>query len=244
MPYTDHTEPNTALEYDKVAGLYNTKFDNSFDAAEEEFIFDQFRHLIRANDVLDIGCGTGLVKRLADMDLFKMRSYTGVDYSEGMIKVAKAKYPGAIFIQHDMVEFMNRVCEPGSFDTVVAMYCPLNYCEQHQAKVYAAVRRVLKQGGHFINVAASSRYAARESHVISASNMRRYFDDSPYHIDMIEEQFSVVSIHGANYSIEKYRRWLERCPKIINKRLFKFDAEQFKQSGRNPLLYTFILQKL
>lgn len=242
MAYTDHTNPNTATEYDRVANAYDSKFANSFDAAEEEYIYDQFGYLLRNADVLDIGCGTGLVKRLADRDLFKMRSYAGVDYSEKMISQAKENHPDGRFFLGDMLEFMNQ-CDPNSFDTVVAMYCPLNYCEHHPAKVYAAVKRILRRDGTFINVVASSRYAARQSHVVSASNMRQYFDESPYHVGLMEDQFLLKKIVGTNYAIEKYRGWLQRCPKLVNKMLFKFDSEQFKQSSKKPLLYTFILEK-
>ena len=243
MSYTDHTNPDTALEYDRVAPDYDQRFSNSFDRAEEEFIFDQFRNHIRAADILDIGCGTGLVKRLADMDLFKPRSYVGIDYSAKMIEQAKFNHPDARFFLGDMLEIMDAMA-PESFDTVVAMYCPLNYCEHHHSKVYASVKRILREGGVFINVVASSRYAVRKSHVVSAGNMRRYFDEGVYHIKAMEDQFLLKRIIRTNFAIEKYRPWLQRCPKAVNKMLFKFDSDQFTGgSGKTPLLYTFILEK-
>lgn len=243
MPYTDHTNPNTINEFDKVSGGYDTRFDNCFDHAEEEHIYNRFGYLLRLADVLDIGCGTALIKDLADRDLFRPTSYVGIDAAQGMINKAQQKHPESRFFMGDMIEIMDQM-EPQSFDTVVSMYFPLNYTTHHHAKVYAAVRRVLRPRGYFVNVAASSRYAARQSHIVSANNMRRYFDDSPYHMGMMSEQFSVAGIFGTNYVIERYRRWLEHCPKSINKMLFYMDSDRFKQSGKKPLIYTFILQKL
>lgn len=253
--YKDHTEPDTKGEFNRIAPAYNQSFANTFDEAEEEFIFSKFAHLLRRRDVLDIGCGTGLVKRLADRDLFKMRSYVGVDYSEGMISEALARLPvtdwhpnaDVKFVVGDMVELMNSM-PAGSFDTVVAMYFPLNYCENDLAEVYNAINRVLRRDGFFINVTATSRYAVRKSHIVSANHMRRYFDDGPYHtasqpVGKLPEAFLFKEVIGTNYAIEKYRSLMKWCPKSVNKLLFEMDREKFKRSGRKPLIYTYIFEK-
>ena len=245
--YKEHTDPDTKGEFNRIAPLYNATFSNSFDAAEEEFIFSKFAHLLRRRDVLDIGCGTGLVKRLADRDLFKMRSYVGVDYSEGMIAQAREDHPDAEFFQWDMVGLMNQL-KPNSFDTVVAMYFPLNYCENDLAEVYDAINRVLRRDGFFINVTATSRYAVRKSHIVSANHMRRYFDDGPYHtacqpVGKLPEAFLFKEVIGTNYAIEKYRSLLKWCPKSVNKMLFEFEQEKFKRTRRKPLIYTYIFEK-
>ena len=88
MPYTDHTQPNTTEEFNQVAPQYDGHFDNRFDRAEENVLFRRFAHLLQLSDVLDIGCGTGLVKRLSDRLLFRPRSYTGIDASDEMISQA------------------------------------------------------------------------------------------------------------------------------------------------------------
>lgn len=56
---------------------------------------DQFQH------ILDIGCGPGFNARyLAD----RYSDYTGIDYSEGFIKVAETMHPGKRFIQCNIKE--------------------------------------------------------------------------------------------------------------------------------------------
>ena len=242
MPYTDHTSPNTEKKYDSIAPQYDAHFDNSFDRSEEDFIFEQYSHGLQRANVLDLGCGTGLVLKKASRMLFKPRNYIGVDYSSNMIAEARRQFPKADFVCMDMVQYMNSLPE-AHFDVVVSSYFPMNYCEHEASVVYAAVARILKRGGTFINVMASSRYAARGSHIVEAHHMRRYFDNTPQYIQAIPDSLDVVCITGVNYFIEKYRKVLELCPAKINQHLFKIDQQRGEKSGRKPLIYVIYLEK-
>lgn len=243
MPYTDHTQPNTAARFNQVAFSYDIHFNNTFDRAEEEVLFDDFLHLLQRADVLDIGCGTGLVKRRADRLLFKPHSYTGVDYSHGMIAAARSNDPDGTFIHADMVQFMKG--QPAeSLDAVTSIYFPMNYCEQSPFDVYYEARRILRPGGHMITVMASSRYPARQSHIVEANHLRRYFRNDAFHLADVPTGFEIVAVRGYNYFIERYRRWLNLCPLPVVKALFRFDQRRGEKSGHVPYFYLIHLKKL
>jgi len=127
---------------------------------------------------------------------------------------------------------------------VTSFYFPMNYCQQHPREVYEAVSHVLRPGGHFINVMASSRYPARASHIVKASNMRRFFEPTPHYLSEIPAGFKVVSIVGFNYFIERYRFWLGLCPTVVCKAMFRFDQIRGEKSGMKPYFYAIHLQKL
>lgn len=247
MPYTDHTQPNTTEEFNQVAPQYDGHFDNRFDRAEENVLFRRFAHLLQLSDVLDIGCGTGLVKRLSDRLLFRPRSYTGIDASDEMISQAvKPQTPEDAlrtkFFVDDMVEFM-WAQPPQSYDVVTSFYFPMNYCEQYPREVYEAVYHVLRPGGHFINVMASSRYAVRQSHIVRAANLRRYFEPNQYHLNDIHGYFKPVAIFGLNYFIERYRHWLKFCPQGVIEAMFRFDQIRGEKSSMMPYIWAMHLQK-
>lgn len=257
MPYTVHTQPNTTDEFNQVAPKYDQWFNNRFDRAEESFLFIRYGHLLQHADVLDIGCGTGIVKKYADKLLFGPRSYVGVDKSAAMIlegvmrfglndlkqKSPKVRFGQNGFVIADMVDYMNNDCPPESFDVVTSWYFPMNYCEHEPPQVYEAVARVLRPGGHFINIMASSRYVMRPSHIVSANNLRRFFEDNDWYRGQIPSSLNVVSITGFNYLIEKYRRWLNLCPQVVIEAMFRFDQRMGEKSGAKPYFYGIHLQK-
>lgn len=252
MPYTEHTNPDTTAAFDAVAPLYDVHFSSRFDRAEEEVIADRFFHLLQRADVLDIGCGTGLVKKLADRLLFRPRSYTGVDLSGEMLEQALTRYGKQRsdiyetpfrFVKDDMVQYM--WSQPReSVDVITSMYLPMNYTEHAPRHVYNAALNVLRPGGHFINIMASSRYVARKSHIVSAGNMRRFFEPTPHYLNEIPAGFKVVAIVGFNYFIERYRFWLGLCPSVVCKAMFRFDQIRGEKSGMKPYFYGIHLQKL
>lgn len=263
MPYTDHTNPDTIQKFNEVAEGYDQHFDNRFDRAEENVLFERYGYLLQYSDVLDIGCGTGLVKKYANKLLVGPRSYIGVDASMEMLIHAFDAHPDAQFVTDtipkpfvssfkgnynskfvlaDMVDYMNG-CGPDSFDVVTAWYFPLNYCEHEASAVYEAVARILRPGGHFVNIMASSRYVMRNSHIVEANNLRRFFEDNEWYRGQIPASLKVVSITGFNFLIEKYRRWLNLCPQVVIEAMFRFDQRMGEKSGAKPYFYGIHLQK-
>lgn len=252
MPYTDHTNPDTAGAFNAVASRYDSAFDNSFDRAEEQFIFDRYIYPhIKNRYILDLGCGTGLIKRLSDRYVFRPQ-YTGVDYAPEMIAKAKQLHPKNTvldthrFFCDDMVAFMDTE-RPCWYDAIVAMYFPLNYCMYPPEVVYHSANRILRPGWRLILVVATPRYAARASHIVSAGNMRRYYHvgsaDAWHGPKALPAGMELVEHNGVNYFIERYRHALQHCPTVINQKLFEWDQRRGIKAGATPYMYILNIAK-
>lgn len=108
--------------------------------------------------ILDLGCGTGFVLDAIN-DIY--RRYTGLDFSVGMLKVAKVKFKSKIktgkvkFINYDLnnkLPFKNN-----SFDFVCSLYASLSYVKNIKLAINEAYR-VCKKGG-FIYIGMLNRYS-------------------------------------------------------------------------------------
>lgn len=93
--------------------------------------------------VLDAGCGTG---RYFETLLGQQAALVGVDFSAGMLRVARRKHPSAALVQADLQRawpFHN-----ASFDTVVCALVGEHLGELD--RVFSEMRRVLRPGGRLI----------------------------------------------------------------------------------------------
>jgi SAM-dependent methyltransferase len=97
-----------------------------------------------ASSLLELGCGTGAV-----LDgLQAVGSLTGMDISPSMLDIARARLPGAQFIQGDISSFdLGR-----RFDVIVCTYDVLNHLAEfrHWIACFACTRNHLAEGGLFI----------------------------------------------------------------------------------------------
>lgn len=109
-------------DYDKIAREYEEIFNSKSFQLENDEVANMLRPYIKGR-VLDIGCGTGL---LMDM-LGDIPEYTGVDESEGMIKVFKEKYPKANLIQKKFGEV-----ELGKFDSIISLFGSVSYLTEEE----------------------------------------------------------------------------------------------------------------
>ncbi|QIH38039.1 class I SAM-dependent methyltransferase [Flavobacterium sp. Sr18] len=93
-----------------MANLYNGKMATIFDAMYQTFIdYDEeyyfYNSLIQEKNcktILEIGSGTG---NLAKRFLENNQNYTGLDYSQSMIAIAKERNKDCTFIHGDMRDF-------------------------------------------------------------------------------------------------------------------------------------------
>ena len=93
-----------------MANLYNGKMASIFDAMYQTFIdYDEeycfYNSLIQEKNcktILEIGSGTG---NLAKRFLENNQNYTGLDYSQSMIAIAKERNKNGTFIHGDMRDF-------------------------------------------------------------------------------------------------------------------------------------------
>lgn len=126
-----------------------------YDACAEEYgasrrsqAGDEIRGLLeRLEDgasVLDVGCGAGVPIAQA---LSRRYRITGVDMSEGMVRLARRNVPEGEFVCGDVmsVEF-----EEGSFDAVVAFYSIFHLPREEHGALFRRIWQWLKPGGYFL----------------------------------------------------------------------------------------------
>ncbi|GEM_PF-1435311 len=124
--------------------IYNTIA--SYFSDTREFVWDDlkvFREYIGDGDmILDIGCGNGRVYQLFEN---LQVSYTGIDQSEELIKIARNKFPNVTF---DVGE-MTVLPYPDQSFSVVLCVAAFNHLPDETSRLASLreMRRVLKPGG-------------------------------------------------------------------------------------------------
>lgn len=106
----------TAETYDKIASGYSAGHFAHFWI--EEFAF--YKSIIDGKKVIDLGCGAG---RDAAVFVENGFDYTGIDASEGMLKVASERVPKGKFQKMD---FSKTIFQNGEFDGFWAAASPLH----------------------------------------------------------------------------------------------------------------------
>ena len=109
-----------------------------------DLLFDAVVRLVAAGkfDILDLGCGTGLVgARFQSLT----RTLTGVDFSSNMLAVARQRRIYDDLVCSELTEFLQT--QSGNFDLAVAADVFLYIGDL--SGVFQGVRRALRDGGYF-----------------------------------------------------------------------------------------------
>jgi ubiquinone/menaquinone biosynthesis C-methylase UbiE len=126
--------------YDRIAADYDrSRFANSYGAwlhAQETAFLN--RHLPGDGAVLSLGCGTGR---------FMERCTHGVDVSGEMLKAARAKFPGKIFV---LADGRSLPFADGTFEAVVCLHVFMHLTLEDAGRLAAEAARVLRPGGVFV----------------------------------------------------------------------------------------------
>ncbi len=134
----EHLLLKTKADYNLISEEFSRTRQNIWE--EIKFLFDD--HLVAGEKVLDSGCGNGRY-----YELFKSKgvSYFGIDNSEKLIEIAKAKYPEARF---QIADALNLPFPNNYFDKVfsIAVFHHIP-SKDLRAQFLKETRRVLKQGG-------------------------------------------------------------------------------------------------
>ena len=134
--------------YDKIAEEYDQDREN-FDNSKEiqEFI----DILPEGASVLDVGCGGGkpILKRMIEEGY----DATGIDFSTGMLEVARRNAPQATLIHGDVTktEF-----DENSFDGIVSTYAIIHIHKSLHPMMYNRMYKWLKPGGVMLVCTAHS----------------------------------------------------------------------------------------
>lgn len=124
--------------YDTLAPDYDALYCDPASQYENGVVWEVLRRLDVTNaDVLDLGCGTGLLLDLG----FRPRRYVGVDVSAEMIARARKKYPEHCFTVGDMAAPV-----ADTFDVIVSLF---GGASQALHVELADLLRPLRPGGRF-----------------------------------------------------------------------------------------------
>ncbi len=136
----NNQEDLTNLSYNKISEIYDLTYTNHV----QEFSTDMVSRLnISRNSIgLDLSCGTGYVTGLLAKKI--EGEITGVDISEGMLKVARKKYGDRCnFICSEVYEYLRN--QPSKSFDVITWAWGLGYTKT--LKTIKEIARILKPGG-------------------------------------------------------------------------------------------------
>lgn len=97
------------------------------------------KYLPKNSRVLDLGCGAGVPvsKFLAD-NRYKV---TGIDFSDGMLRLARKNVPKAKFLKMDMTKLR---LKENSFDGAVSFYAIIHVPREKHSRIYRGIHKILK----------------------------------------------------------------------------------------------------
>ena len=118
-----------AEKYHKQRGLYPNK------ALLLKFI----KYLPKNSRVLDLGCGAGIPvsKFLAD----KGHNVVGIDFSDGMLRLARKNVLRAKFLKIDMTKLK---LKKNSFDGAVSFYAIIHVPREKHSRIYKSLHKILR----------------------------------------------------------------------------------------------------
>jgi len=139
--YAQYLLNKTKEDYNLIAEDWSKT--RSFVIFEEKEWF--LRYISAGDKVLDLGCGNG---RFFEIFNEKKVDYTGVDFSEKLIEIAKSKYPKGNFLVSSVFNlpfpdnFFDRVLCVAVFHHIPSKELRLNLLKE--------IKRIMKPGGRLI----------------------------------------------------------------------------------------------
>lgn len=129
-------------DYNLLAPFYDENFSNHIGLHSQELV--RRMNIRNGASVLDLACGTGVITAELNKYIGQNGRLVAVDYSGGMIKVAKKKIGGNIeFIEGDIIKIIDTF-QNDYYDYVT---CGWAICYLSPQKILRKIRRILKQEG-------------------------------------------------------------------------------------------------
>ena len=175
--------------YDNISQEYDDKYKCSTHLIEDKIIGKIISDNVEKNEtILDIGCGTGHIITLADLNKDK---YLGVDISQGMIEDAKEKYPKHKFLQEDITKISFELIK---YDVVLAVYGQVNYIGLDA----------------FCNILKGQKNNVKYMAVIYADNHKDYSYTSEHQIQFTPKDIvTEMNAHGIFPRVSGFSYYLE-----------------------------------
>jgi len=152
--------------------------------------------------ILDLGCGNG---RLSEIFSGKNIDYTGVDFSERLVEIAKSKY-GDFF---RVADILNLPFSNQNFDSVwsIAVLHHIPSIELRK-RVLSEIKRVLRPNGRVIATCWNIKSLFRKDLFVPFNGQKRY-----YHVFSKKEIKKLFE--SAGFKVEEVR-FLKRNNKKLN----------------------------
>ena len=189
--------------YDTIAQDYDAEYVDAKSEAENfllKHLLDVDEHV--SGNVLDIGCGTGLLLDLFDIPTDR---YCGVDPSNKMVTLAAKKHPDHLFV-NSSAEYIPYV-KDGTVDNVVSLFGPLNYSDDLDAILHETCR-VLSPGGQFFHMFYATKREGKKYILGEEQNLGvDYYDKAALQsmFALPELQFKDVRVFGMTGMLEFFR---------------------------------------
>lgn len=184
----------TGGRYNEVAENYDAYHRDPKSLAENRWAAAALRRFAPADGLLaDFGCGTGLLLELHDV---APERYLGVDLSEGMLGVARRKFPRHRFAAGNM-EGPISTLRDGAAAAVVSLFGSPSYCELEPLR--REVERVLAPGGRYWLMFCGPDYRTRSTYI----NKNGESQVRPYAVEEIRRVFGPESLTGLSWAVDR-----------------------------------------
>jgi predicted TPR repeat methyltransferase len=174
--------------FDRHADTFDEHLVGKLKYRAPDLLFDAMVCLVpsRKLDILDLGCGTGLVgARFHPL----ARTLTGVDFSSNMLGVARQRRIYDNLICSELTEFLRS--QPNNFDLVIATDVFLYIGDL--SGVFQGVQRALRDGGFFgfsVEISDEQDFVLRPNrhYAHSGAYLRKLTEDHGFALEKIESQ--------------------------------------------------------
>lgn len=185
--------------YDRIAAVYDTTYSGTKARVEDAMVADRLIAMgLLGDDVLDVGCGTGILLDLAGL---APRRYLGIDPSRGMLDAARRKYP---FHEFQFGTAEAPCVGPRRFDSVVCLYGSFSYCLEPERAVQA-MAAACRPGGRLFLMSCTPAHERRESYIMNQAGVRvaRRFYRAAEAIRLFSQRFVDIRVEGFGWALDK-----------------------------------------
>lgn len=121
---------STGKQFNEYAEVYDELFSATMNYEKEVDFYDKIVRKNKCKSILEVGCGCG---HRGKFFINKGYDYVGLDISEGMLKIARRKYPKIKFIQGDV----RKLSLKEKFDAIIFVGVGSTYLTKDDDVIYA-----------------------------------------------------------------------------------------------------------
>jgi cyclopropane fatty-acyl-phospholipid synthase-like methyltransferase len=130
----------------------------SFHGSERRYLDAMLDGLATPARILDLGCGTG--RPMAEYVLLRGHHVTGVDQSEKLLAIARARFPQGKWIRSRIEDFPVDVDSTSAYDGAIAWDSLFHIERERHEGILGKVHRALATGGRLMLTAGGSAHPA------------------------------------------------------------------------------------